>query len=147
MIQKLSAITLFLVFCSQAMADDVTQVRQTIREFYSALNESNFDKVNQFLLPEGFTEFSSRGGLKLDIANAQLEQLINSGLEVHVALRDIEVFVSGEMAYATYYRVGTIERPDKDNNVPSHTARVTSVWIKQGGSWLLKHVHNSRTGS
>lgn len=145
MTKQLSALTLCLLFCAEAVADNATEVRDTVREFYSALNEGNFDEVNRFLLPQGFTEFSSRGGEKPDIATTRLKQLTNSGLLVEVNLRDVEAFVSENMAYATYYRIGTIERPNKDNNAPFHTARVTSVWIKLDGSWRLQHVHNSRT--
>ncbi len=115
-------------------------------DFYTALNNGDFKTVEGYLLPEGFTEFSSRGGVIIDIPVNLLKNLIENGLAVNVALQHIETYVSGNMAYAVYYRTGTIERPDKDNNVPPHTARVTSVWIKQDGNWYLKHVHNSKSG-
>lgn len=137
-------ISLLLVL--PAFASDEDDVRQAITDFYSALEAGDFERVDDFLLPEGFTEFSSRGGLKIDITVPLLKKLVEDGLEVKVALQDIETFVHGGMAYSTYYRIGSIARPDKEG-LGEHTARVTSVWIKRDGNWRLMHIHNSQTGT
>jgi SnoaL-like domain len=128
-----------------AFANDEDDLSQAITRFYAALGDNDFTRVDDFLLPEGFTEYSSRGGLKIDITVPLLKHLVENGLEAKVALQHIETFIYGDMGYATYYRIGTIGRPDTEN-APAHTARVTAVWIKKQGSWYIKHIHNSKTG-
>jgi ketosteroid isomerase-like protein len=133
----------FLFFSVAVTADDAGDVENNIIGFYAALNQGDFDTVNNYLLPSGFTEFSSRGGLLIDISVEGLKKLFKSGLKVRVALQHIDVHVFDGVAYATFYRVGTIDRGGV-NKPQRKTARVTSIWVKKDERWYLSHVHNSK---
>ena len=141
-VTSLIAMLAFMCCASMVLADEEAEVKATVIEFYSSLNAGDFEKIKPFLLPTGFTEFSSRGGLLIDVSLEALDTLFQTGLTVNVSIQHVDVKILGDAAYATFYRVGTLDRGGS-NKPQRDAARVTSIWVKQDQRWYLSHVHNS----
>ena len=137
----LSIILLALAVVS-ANADETDGLRNAVTTFYAALNKGDVSGARTYILPEGFTEFSSRGGELLHVDADVLEKMFASGLTVNVALENITARVYGDSGYVTFHRIGTIDRGGA-NQPQSKDARTSMLWINRDGNWHLVHLHNS----
>jgi len=137
----LALLTLGLIFFP-AHADDVEELRSTTRVFYDALNDGDVETARNYILTDGFTEFSSRGGALLHVDADLLTAMFDSGLKVDVSLQEMTAKVFGDSGYVTFHRIGTIDRGGS-NKPQGKDARTSMLWIKQDGTWFLVHLHNS----
>lgn len=139
-----SAFTVFLLALSivSANADETDELRNAVTTFYAALNKGDVTSARNYILPDGFTEFSSRGGELLYVDADVLEKMFASGLTVNVALEKITARVYGDSGYVTFHRIGTIDRGGA-NKPQDKDARTSMYWVNQGSKWYLAHLHNS----
>jgi len=137
------AIIFLLFFGVFSHADEAAEgLEATVRHFYAALNGADVETVKKHLLPEGFTEYSSRGGPLLHVDGEILEKMFAGDLKVDVALEEIDVKVYGDSGYVTFNRIGTIDRGGA-NKPQDKDARTSMFWINRDGTWYLLHLHNS----
>ncbi|MFA5630756.1 MAG: nuclear transport factor 2 family protein [Porticoccaceae bacterium] len=142
LINLVLACTLLALPGAFAQADATTALQETVETFYAALNNADVDTARKHILPEGFTEYSSRGGALLHVDADILEEMFAGDLKVSVALEEINVKVYGDSGYVTFHRIGTIDRGGA-NKPQDKDARTSMFWIKRDGTWYLLHLHNS----
>ena len=144
-LQITNALAALLLLLSSAVshADDAaTALRETVESFYAALNNADVETARKHILPEGFTEFSSRGGALLHVDANLLEKMFAGDLKVSVALEEMHVKVYDDSGYVTFHRIGTIDRGGA-NKPQDKDARTSMFWINRDGTWYLLHLHNS----
>ena len=148
LINNILALTLLLVCSAFSHADDAAKglatksLEDTVRTFYAALNNADVEAAKKHILPEGFTEFSSRGGPLLHVDADILEKMFAGDLKVNVALEEVDVKAYGDSGYVTFHRIGTIDRGGA-NKPQDKDARTSMFWINRDGTWYLLHLHNS----
>ena len=139
--------TLFVVgmfLTTPALADDAEDVKAAELDLLAAENAGDMDRMYRHIDPER-TIFLPSGGL-LVVAGGEKDKRrrqasFDAGLKFDLRVRHLEAEVYGNTAVLTYYRVGTITRPDGISR--SIKFRVTVVRIKQGGQWKEVHRHGS----
>jgi len=93
----------------------------------------------------GRTLFLPSGGL-LTVAGGEQDKRrrqasFEAGLKFNLQVRHLDADVYGNTAVLTYYRVGTITRPDGLSRPINF--RVTVIRVKQAGQWKEVHRHGS----
>ncbi|MCH8016053.1 MAG: lipocalin-like domain-containing protein [Acidobacteria bacterium] len=126
-----------------AMADDVDDVKATIRGHFAAVNSGDVAAYTPYYANQG----SAFGGGEL-LERLSVEQRTNNfqagvdrGLRRNLQMRNLEVQIYGNVAIATGYLLGSTTAPDGTTQRTSQQR--TGVLIKQGGQWKEVHRHNS----
>jgi hypothetical protein len=96
--------------------------------------------------PNGVTQAFSSGGLWAIRTHAEFQSITASSPNTlilaphHVSVR----FLGGskDVAFVTYYLVGTIIRPDGDD-VANYRTRASNVFEKVDGKWVISGAHYS----
>jgi len=137
-----------LIIASATLASGCTaagpgeqEVIEAVHAAYAAINAKNADALIDLILPEGYTEYSESGGAAFLISPQSVRDILASDLAVNLAVQDIEVSVIGESAIVTGYRAGSIEFSDGQRS--AGTFRLSMLWVRDSGKWLLAHVHLS----
>ncbi len=140
--------TLFVIgmfLMPAALADDADDVRQAVRNFFTAISAGDASAAMQYRAP-GYYTFGGGGGL-LSTASSVEEQrkahqaTVDAGVKRNYQLTHMEVKVYGDTAVVTGYLTGTRIQPN--GTVIQQRARRTGVWVKQGGAWREVHLHQS----
>ena len=139
--------TLFVVgmfVTTLAMADDAEDVKLAELDLLTAENAGDMDRMYRHIDP-GRTLFLPSGGL-LTVAGGEQDKRrrqasFEAGLKFNLQVRHLDAEVYGDTAVLTYYRVGTITRPDGLSR--SINFRVTVIRVKQAGQWKEVHRHGS----
>ena len=139
--------TLFIVgmfLTTVALADDAEDVKLAELDLLAAENAGDMDRMYRHIDP-GRTLFLPSGGL-LTVAGGEQDKRrrqasFEAGLKFNLQVRHLDAEVYGDTAVLTYYRVGTITRPDGLSR--SINFRVTVIRVKQAGHWKEVHRHGS----
>ncbi len=127
-----------------ALADDTEDVKLAELDLLAAENAGDMDRMYRHIDP-GRTLFLPSGGL-LTVAGGEQDKRrrqasFEAGLKFDLQVRHLDAEVYGNTAVLTYYRVGTITRPDGLSR--SIKFRVTVIRVKQAGQWKEVHRHGS----
>jgi len=138
--------TLFVVgmfVTTLAMADDVDDVKATIRGHFDAVNSGDVADYTPYYANQG-SAFS--GGellqrLSVEQRKNNFQTGVDNGLRRNLQMRNLEVQIYGNVAIATGYLLGSTTAPDGTTQRTSQQR--TGILIKQGGQWKEVHRHNS----
>ena len=118
-----------------AMADDVDDVKATIRGHFAAVNSGDVAAYTPYYANQG----SAFGGGEL-LERLSVEQRTNnfqagvdSGLRRNLQMRNLEVQIYGNVAIATGYLLGSTTAPDGTTQRTSQQR--TGVLVKPVGQW------------
>ena len=139
--------TLFVVgmfLAPAALADDAEDVKAAELDLLAAENAGDMNRLYRHVDPER-TIFLPDGGL-LVVAGGEKDKRrrqasFEAGLKFDLQVRHLDAEVYGNTAVLTYYREGTITRPDGVSRPIRF--RVTTIRVKQGGQWKEVHRHGS----
>jgi ketosteroid isomerase-like protein len=129
------------VITSLARASDADDVRAAVIDLYAKLNATDTEAFIEYMLPEGYTEFSADGGRLFTIDQDYIRDGFASGIKPDFEIRDLEVRVFKDSAIVTGFRVGGIARPGE--KAKTSTLCLSMMWIRKEGKWKLVHVHLS----
>jgi ketosteroid isomerase-like protein len=144
----IAVLTFFVILTNITFASDVDDMKAVVQNLYKALNNADAKAYAKCVLPEA-TAFANRGLLAYwfsgtttlhDVQNLQ-QSRIDAGTKFNVILHHLDAKVNGNSAVATYYRSGTIIRPNGD--IEKGMFSGTAVCIKQSGKWKIAHFHIS----
>jgi|AP82_1055514.scaffolds.fasta_scaffold289723_1 ketosteroid isomerase-like protein len=142
---SLNLILVALFLTTAVFADDVEDIKALELEVRIQESAGNTAGFYNTMVPE-FTIFPPTGGL---LAEPHTEEnrlrsqaRFDSGWKYDIQVRNMDVKVYGNTAVSTYYTVSTIHRPGVESVV--WNLRMTGVWVKQAGQWMVVHRHESR---
>lgn len=118
------------------------EVTRAVEAFYRALHAHDIATIASLVPPQGFSEFSSRGGLLKQQTLESVRAVFAAGAQVDVRLEKLQIdLLSPEVALVTGLRIGVVSL----GSVPAvpQTKRMTSLWKQEAGQWRLTHVHYS----
>jgi len=120
-----------------AQSATVQEVTETIMESTRYLNE-NMTGMPDSYSSEGALEFWSSGGLLNEVANRDSDEFEF----VNVTVKHIHVIplVEGQAAVAHYYSEGAMQ-PKGFAGVSHYMTRVSQVFVKEGGKWVIRSSH------
>ena len=137
-------LTLALLLIGGAAASTATAQTQTEREVTQAIHRSN-DYANENLTNaddysmQGALEFWSSGGLMQEVPPGGRPGAFDA---INVRAKHVRVIplVEGEAAVALYYLEGSLT-PEGAAPVGHYLARVSQVFVKEGGAWKIRSSH------
>ena len=123
---------------------DETEIIKLIQSNWEINNKGNIDV--RLMSEEGYYAFNSTGGLMVYDKNPNIRK--NEWDAVSLTAKHIKVvsLVPGEAAVAMYYSEGSMT-PKGSAAVPHYMTRVTEVFIKEKGKWVMKTAHYSPISS
>ena len=119
---------------------DETEIIKLIQSNWEINNKGNIDV--RLMSEDGYYAFNSTGGLMVYDKNPNIRK--NEWDSVSLTAKHIKVvsLVPGEAAVAMYYSEGSMT-PKGSAAVPHYMTRVTEVFIKEKGKWVMKTAHYS----
>jgi len=119
---------------------DETEIIKLIQSNWEINNKGNIDV--RLMSEDGYYAFNSTGGLMVYDKNPNIRK--NEWDAVSLTAKHIKVvsLVPGEAAVAMYYSEGSMT-PKGSAAVPHYMTRVTEVFIKEKGKWVIKTAHYS----
>ena len=119
---------------------DETEIIKLIQSNWEINNKGNIDV--RLMSEDGYYAFNSTGGLMVYDKNPNIRK--NEWDAVSLTAKHIKVvsLVPGEAAVAMYYSEGSMT-PKGSAAVPHYMTRVTEVFIKEKGKWVMKTAHYS----
>jgi len=144
--KKLSIIltALFLAFPGWAEAGDQDDVKAAIDRFWANMATRTPDPSGDN--PAGVWQAYSNGSLwNFQSPTERATETTSSPYTNNVQPKHITVRIMGsgqDVAHAVYYLVGTISR-DGETVITNYRTRVSQVFEKIDGKWLLSGVHYS----
>ncbi len=134
-----------VVFASESRAGDKENVVASIEQMWKdiALKIPNAEQREH---PDGSWLASSEGGLWQFISNEDFRPAIDGPNTLDIKPHHINVTIVGEkqdVAYAAYYLVGKILDADRKVIVKNYRTRVSQVWVKLDGKWVVIGGHYS----
>ena len=140
-----TAILTVLLLCQipalAAQGADEVDIRSAVIHLYETLNSHDADSFVQYMLPDGYTEFSAGGGPLSTLSEQYIRNALASDLEIDLQVENLGVRQFGDAAFVTGYRVGSITSPGE---VPRPQRLCLSMmWVRVHGEWKLAHVHLS----
>ena len=119
---------------------DETEIIKLIQSNWETNNKGNIDV--RLMSEDGYYAFNSTGGLMVYDKNPNIRK--NEWDSVNLTAKHIKVvsLVPGEAAVAMYYSEGSMT-PKGSAAVPHYMTRVTEVFIKEKGKWVIKTAHYS----
>ncbi len=144
--KKLSIIlaALFLAFPGWAEAGDQDDVKAAINRIWAAQATKTPDPSGDN--PAGVWQAASNGSLWDFLSPSEsVAQTISSPYTNNFQAKHITVRIMGsgqDVAHAVYYLVGTISR-DGETVITNYRTRVSQVYEKNDGKWLLSGAHYS----
>jgi hypothetical protein len=123
---------------------DETEIIKLIQSNWEINNKGNIDV--RLMSEDGYYAFNSTGGLMVYDKNPNIRK--NEWDAVSLTAKHIKVvsLVPGEAAVAMYYSEGSMT-PKGSAAVPHYMTRVTEVFIKEKGKWVMKTAHYSPISS
>ena len=123
---------------------DETEIIKLIQSNWEINNKGNIDV--RLMSEDGYYAFNSTGGLMVYDKNPNIRK--NEWDAVNLTAKHIKVvsLVPGEAAVAMYYSEGSMT-PKGSAAVPHYMTRVTEVFIKEKGKWVMKTAHYSPISS
>ena len=132
--------------CSQAQKDDVSQIQALEKNFIDAYNVKDINGIMAAYVPdESLIEFDITPPRQFVGATACRKDYegVLAGFPgpIHVELSDWKIDTEGNLGYGHgFFRfVGT----DKDGKTWDTTIRLTDVYRRINGKWLIVHEHGS----
>ena len=127
------------------LADDAEDVAAAVRAVYKALNNGDAAGYAE-LIADGYVNFPRTGALlggggTAEEARSNINDRFRAGLDFSLQVHHVGVKVYGQAAIATYYTTGPTTYPD--GSILQGTFRASLVWVKQGASWKIVHLHIS----
>jgi ketosteroid isomerase-like protein len=123
---------LLLAACSRDdESTNMNQVEEAVHAVYAAINAKDADALIDLILAEGYSEYDESGGAVFMITPQYLRDVLPD-ITANWVAQDIDVSVIGQSAVVTGYRAGS-----------SGTSRLSMLWVRDSGKWLLAHVHLS----
>ena len=136
---------LILTASTSAMADDVADIKSTMKEHFVTMNAG--DSAGHIAHHKaGNSSFGVEGGAlavndSLEEETAELQASFDEGNKFDFELVDLEVAVYGDTAVVTSLQTGTVTTPDgKTEKVKN---RRTAVVVRDGSDWKEVHSHIS----
>jgi hypothetical protein len=145
---KKIGIALFLFMTTSLIAQnnfkDETEIIKLIQSNWEINNKGNIDV--RLMSENGYYAFNSTGGLMVYDKNPNIRK--NEWDAVNLTAKHIKVvsLVPSEAAVAMYYSEGSMT-PKGSAVVPHYMTRVTEVFIKEKGKWVMKTAHYSPISS
>ena len=126
--------------------NDEMQVKQRMTDEWAAWTAMQYDKLDAFYAKDANLVFFDIAPMKYDGWPAYKKGAAQM-LSVYKSLSgklsdDVSIHINGNTAWvtATYHGVGKKKDGSKDDVMD---IRVTSVWEKRGGQWMIVHEHAS----
>ena len=141
---KKIGIALFLFMTTSLIAQnnfkDETEIIKLIQSNWETNNKGNIDV--RFMSEDGYYAFNSTGGLMVYDKNPNIRKY--EWDYVNLTPKHIKVvsLVPGKAAVAMYYSEGSMT-PKGSAAVPHYMTRVSEVFIKEKGKWVMKTAHYS----
>jgi len=135
----LAAMAIMLaVMPSVVSADTADEVRSVIIERLAYANE-NLKDAPDTISENGSMEFWSSGGLIQSVSNEDpiTEYEYQSMTPKHI---EVITLVEGQAAVAMYYSEGRFKAKG-GNAVDNYLTRVTQVFVKENGKWMVRAAH------
>jgi len=144
--QLIIAFLMLILIPTMVAADDVNNLRRSVKALYDALNNGDADKVVKYYLPEA-SQFprTGKGLMPFFTSTQQLKSLFDAGLKYQVKIRNLDAKTYGDSAVTTCYSTGFTTYPD--GTVLEGAFRVSVMWIKDATQWKITHGHISRLQS
>ena len=119
---------------------DETEIIKLIQSNWETNNKGNIDV--RFMSEDGYYAFNSTGGLMVYDKNPNIRKY--EWDYVNLTPKHIKVvsLVPGKAAVAMYYSEGSMT-PKGSPAVPHYMTRVSEVFIKEKGKWVMKTAHYS----
>ena len=119
---------------------DETEIIKLIQSNWETNNKGNIDV--RFMSEDGYYAFNSTGGLMVYDKNPNIRKY--EWDYVNLTPKHIKVvsLVPGKAAVAMYYSEGSMT-PKGSAAVPHYMTRVSEVFIKEKGKWVMKTAHYS----
>ncbi|NQW35565.1 MAG: hypothetical protein HQ471_01035 [Flavobacteriales bacterium] len=119
---------------------DETEIIKLIQSNWETNNKGNIDV--RLMSEDGYYAFNSTGGLMVYDKNPNIRK--NEWDYVNLTPKHIKVvsLVPGKAAVAMYYSEGSMT-PKGSAAVPHYMTRVSEVFIKEKGKWVMKTGHYS----
>ena len=130
-------------FADDRQQDDESQIEQIIKSGTAAFNSGDFQTATKVLHPTEYTTFgSSPQGELAQIPRAAIVELLEAITPALGQVKasepiDLKVQVHGDAAVATYLRKTQM------GEKRWATIRMTGVYFRIDGEWLLVHEHQS----
>jgi uncharacterized protein (TIGR02246 family) len=123
---------------------DREQIKALEDGFAAAFNAKDVDKIMAVYAKKGLFVFDAippRAYVGWDAYKKDFEGFFKDGFpgQIKFTLSDLSIVTGGSMAYS--HSIQTVEAPG--NAIPKMTVRVTDVYRKSGGQWLIVHEHVS----
>jgi ketosteroid isomerase-like protein len=132
--------------CSKAPKDDVSQIQALEKNYIDAMNAKDLNGIMAAYVPdENLIAFDATPPRQYIGANAYRKDYADSLAlfpgSIHVELSDWKIDTEGNLGYGHgfFHFVGT----DKDGKAWDSTYRLTDVYRKINGKWLIVHEHAS----
>lgn len=140
----LTSVALGIMPLDSSAAAAVSGARRPIEasaDLYSRISARDLDGVLQYVPAEGFTEVGVGAGETHRLDRHAFETFFKSEPLINLQAVDLAAQEFGDTAIVTGMRVGSIT--PKGQPVKESRARLTMVWVRTDGRWMLRHVHLS----
>jgi uncharacterized protein (TIGR02246 family) len=132
-------LTAILTSCVSTRAGDEAAVRTAMAGFMDALNALDADRMASHFADDMTAFFPVVKAERVDgksaivaIFNTYVEGTKKNVSRTNIVAEDLRVDVRGDVAVVTF-----------NVHNPSATSRRTFVWRRDGGRWLIAHMHAS----
>jgi len=130
---------------SPAASKDEEEIRAIQKRYDAAIRARDVDAIMAFYAPEGLVAFDAIPPRQLLGASAYRKNYEGFFAAfpgpVESQIGDLDVAASGDLAYSRC--MDTWTATDKDGKKSTYVFRVTDVYRKIGGKWLIIHEHVS----
>ena len=131
---------IMFLFSSGLLADDVSDVKDLVKEHWNAQNEKNWQGVVSTLHSGGTMNGDSNGSFwyrqDATVKAITKNQVASNRFDFNPRYVEVDVLEKGKYAVAYYYLVGTYTINGVTKN--DYRTRVCQVLVKEGKNWKVK---------